>query len=143
MNNPFMQEAILEAKKAATQGETPVGAVLVKDGTIICRAHNKTENEGNILSHAELLVLTDGLKALGVKRLSGCSLYVTLEPCPMCAGAILLAHPDKVYFGAYDPSAGGCGGKYDLLRGKNIEVYGGIMETACASLLKDFFKSLR
>lgn len=143
MTNPFMEEAIKEAQKAAELGEVPVGAVLVKDEKILCRAHNLTEQKQDILSHAEMLVIQEGLQKLGTKRLAGCSLYVTLEPCPMCTGAILLARPDKVYFGAYDPEAGACGGKTDLLRGTSIEVYGGIMEATCANILKTFFQKLR
>ena len=143
MNNPFMQEAIKEAQKAATMGEVPVGAVLVKDEKILCRGHNLTESNQNILAHAELLVIKEALKKTGSKRLTGCTLYVTLEPCPMCAGAILLTRPDRVYFGAYDSEAGACGGKHDVLRNSSIEVYGGIMETPCRELLKGFFQNLR
>lgn len=143
MMNPFMEEAIKEAQKAAAMGEVPVGAVLVKDEKILCRAHNQTECGQDILAHAEMLVMKEALKKLGTKRLTGCSLYITLEPCPMCTGAILLARPDRVYFGAYDPDAGACGGKTDLLCGTNIEVYGGIMEAPCAEILKTFFQSLR
>ncbi|MBE7036262.1 MAG: nucleoside deaminase [Ruminococcaceae bacterium] len=143
MTNPFMEEAIKEAQKAAEMGEVPVGAVLVKNEKILCRAHNVTEREQDILAHAEMLVMKEALQKLGTKRLTGCSLYVTLEPCPMCTGAILLARPDRVYFGAYDPEAGACGGKNDLLRGTSIDVYGGMMEAPCAELLKTFFQSLR
>lgn len=143
MKNQWMERALCQAKKAAEAGEVPVGAVLVKDGTVIAENHNRTEESGNILTHAECLVLQEAIEKLGVKRLSGCSLYVTLEPCPMCAGAILLARPDRVYFGAYDGAAGACGGKLDLLAGTGIEVYGGIMETPCAEILKEFFKERR
>ena len=143
MNNQFMQEAILEAEKAAKQGEIPVGAVLVKDGQIVARGHNLTIEKDNVLAHAECLVIENGLKKLSARRLTGCSLYVTLEPCSMCAGAILLTRPDRVYFGAYDAEAGACGGKHDVLLGSGIEVYGGIMENECSNLLKTFFKDLR
>ncbi|MBR5236271.1 MAG: nucleoside deaminase [Clostridia bacterium] len=143
MTNPFMQAALSEAKKAAQKGEVPVGAVLVKNQEIIARAHNLTESGSGILAHAEMLVLSEGLRLLGSRRLSGCSLYVTLEPCPMCTGAILLSRPQQVFFGAYDTVMGACGGKTDLLRGQAIEVYGGIMETECANLLKTFFSDLR
>ncbi|MBE7021710.1 MAG: nucleoside deaminase [Ruminococcaceae bacterium] len=141
--NPYMQEALIEAKKAAALGEVPVGAVLVKEQRILLRAHNLTEKQNDPLAHAELLVLQRALTTIGTRRLTGCSLYVTLEPCPMCAGAILLARPDRVYFGAYDPVAGACGGKTDLLSRSPVEVYGGIMEGACSTLLTDFFQSLR
>ncbi len=143
MTNPFMSAALEEAKKAAQKGEVPVGAVLVKNQEIIVRAHNLTESGSGILAHAEMLVLAEGLRLLGSRRLDGCSLYVTLEPCPMCTGAILLSRPDQVYFGAYDPAMGACGGKTDLLRGQSIQVYGGIMEAQCSCLLKTFFSNLR
>lgn len=141
--NPFMQEALIEAKKAAALGEVPVGAVLVKDKKIIFRAHNLTEKLENPLAHAEFLVMQQALSHPEYRRLTGCSLYVTLEPCPMCTGAILLARPDRVYFGAYDLAAGACGGKLDLLSASPVEVYGGIMEQECRDLLTDFFKNLR
>ncbi len=141
--NPFMQEALFEAKKAADCGEVPVGAVLVKDKKILVRAHNLTEKYNNPLHHAEFLVIQKALTDFGLRRLTGCSLYVTLEPCTMCAGAILLARPDRVYFGAYDPTAGACGGKHDVLVDSPIDVYGGIMEQECRLLLSDFFHELR
>ncbi len=143
MNNQFMQEALYEAKKAAEAGEIPVGAVIVQNGEVIARGHNLTVEKDNILAHAEFLVIEDALHKLSKRRLSGCSLYVTLEPCAMCAGAILLARPDRVYFGAYDAAAGACGGKHDVLSGSGIEVYGGIMEEACSHILQCFFKDLR
>lgn len=143
MDNQFMQEALAEAQKAAKKGEIPVGAILVKDGQIVARGHNLTIEKDDVLAHAECIVIEEGLKALSSRRLSGCSLYVTLEPCPMCAGAILLTRPDRVYFGAYDAAAGACGGKHDVLTGSGIEVYGGIMEMACSEVLKTFFKELR
>ncbi len=143
MENPFMIEAIAEAKKAAKEGEVPVGAVLVSGGEIIARAHNLTISKENILLHAEMLAMEEGIRKLGKRRLSDCSLYVTLEPCTMCAGAMLLAKPGRLYFGAYDQEAGACGGKTDALSGSGIEVYGGMMENECAALLKDFFRSLR
>ncbi len=143
MNNKFMQEAIAEACKAAEKGEIPVGAVLVKKGQIVARGHNLTIEKDNVLAHAECLVIEQGLKTLSCRRLAGCSLYVTLEPCAMCAGAILLTRPDRVYFGAYDAVAGACGGKHDVLSGCGVEVYGGIMEAECSALLKTFFKDLR
>ncbi len=143
MENKFMQEALFQAKVAAEKGEVPVGAVLVLNGEIIARGHNLTMEQDNMLAHAEMLVMEEGLKKLGTRRLSGCSLYVTLEPCPMCAGGILLLRPERVYFGAYDAEAGACGGKHDVLKNSGIDVYGGIMEQACTGLLKDFFSGLR
>lgn len=143
MDNQFMKEALYEAEKAAKQGEIPVGAVLVKEGQVIARGHNLTIEKDSVLAHAEYLVIENGLKKLSARRLTGCSLYVTLEPCSMCAGTILLTRPDRVYFGAYDAVAGACGGKHDVLTGSGIEVYGGIMEAACSDVLKAFFKDLR
>ena len=142
MVNQFMLAALAEAKVAAQKGEVPVGAVLVKNGEIIARGHNLTVEQKNILAHAEMIVLDEGLKQAG-HRLRDCHLYVTLEPCSMCAGAILLARPERVYFGAYDGEAGACGGKHDVLCGSGIEVYGGMMEQECSKLLKDFFSDLR
>ncbi|MBQ2695851.1 MAG: nucleoside deaminase [Clostridia bacterium] len=143
MDNTFMKMALSEAEKAAVAGEIPVGAVLVKDGQVIARGHNLTMEKDTMLAHAELLVIEEALQTLSVRRLTGCSLYVTLEPCPMCAGAILLSRPDRVYFGAYDANAGACGGKHDVLCSSGIEVYGGIMEAECSSLLQRFFAKLR
>lgn len=143
MINPFMQEALIEAEMAAAMGEIPVGAVLVKNGEIIERGHNLTISQENVLAHAESLVIHKALRDLKTRRLTGCSLYVTLEPCPMCAGIILLARPDRVYFGAYDPEAGACGGKFDVLAGSPVEIYGGIMEQQCSEILSDFFRTIR
>ncbi|MBR6729366.1 MAG: nucleoside deaminase [Clostridia bacterium] len=138
-----MKEALAEAQKAVEMGEVPVGAVLVKDKKIICRAHNLTETKKNPLAHAELLLIEKAFRVLDTHRLTGCSLYVTLEPCPMCAGAIRLARPDRVYFGAYDTIVGACGGKIDVLSDTPIEVYGGIMEQETGAILSDFFKNVR
>ena len=143
MENPFMTEAIAEAKKGAALGEVPVGAVLVCGGEIIARAHNQTMEKEHILLHAEMLVMEEAIGRLGKHRLSDCSLYVTLEPCTMCAGAMLLVRPKRLYFGAYDPEAGACGGKIDVLSHSGIEVYGGLMERPCAALLSEFFSRLR
>ena len=143
MDNKFMQEALFQAKLAAQKGEVPVGAVLVKDGMVIARGHNLTMERENMLAHAEMLVMEEGRKKLGKRRLDDCSLYVTLEPCPMCAGGVLLLRPERVYFGAYDTEAGACGGKHDVLKNSGIEVYGGIMEQACTEILKEFFSGLR
>ncbi len=143
MKNQFMEEALKEAKLAASMGEVPVGALLVRDGEIIARSHNLTMEKSNMLRHAEILALEEGLARLGTRRLSDCDLYVSLEPCPMCAGAILLTAPRRLYFGAYDGEMGACGGKHDVLSGSGIEVYGGIMEDACKALLRDFFVKIR
>ena len=145
--NRFMQEAIAEAKKAAKVGEVPVGAVVVKDGKIISRAHNLTEKNQNPTHHAEMLAISEALDCLDSKNLLGCELYVTLEPCAMCIGACALSKISKVYFGAYDTKSGACGGKCDVLRegcyDYKTEIFGGIEETECKKILTDFFAGIR
>lgn len=145
--NKFMQKALSEAKKAFLEGEVPVGAVVVKDGEIIARAHNLTEQNQNPTHHAEMLAIESALKNLGTKNLKGCELYVTLEPCAMCIGACALCKIDKVYFGAYDTKSGACGGKCDVLRegcyDYKTEIFGGIDETDCKKILADFFVQIR
>ncbi len=145
--NKFMQEAIIEAKKAAMEPEVPVGAVVVKDGKLVARAHNLTEKNQNPTHHAEMLAINEALNVLGTKNLLGCELYVTLEPCAMCIGACALCKIDKVYFGAYDTKSGACGGKCDVLRegcyDYKTEIFGGIEETECKKILTDFFEGIR
>ena len=146
-NSPMMR-ALDEARAAGTAGEVPVGAVLVDDsGRIIAAAGNRVERDGDPTAHAEMLVLREGAQQLGAKRLAGCDLYVTLEPCPMCAAAIGFARIRRLYFGAYDPKGGG------VEHGPRIfdqptchhhpEIYGGIAEAAAATLLREFFKARR
>lgn len=145
--NKFMYEAIAEAKRAAKESEVPVGAIVVKDGIIVARAHNLTEKNQNPTHHAEMLAINIALENLGTKNLSGCELYVTLEPCAMCIGACALCKIDKVYFGAYDTKSGACGGKCDVLRegcfDYKTEIFGGIEETECKKILTDFFETIR
>lgn len=142
-----MKEALKQAKKAASIGEAPIGAVIVCGGEIIARGYNKRETKKNALLHAEIIAVDKACKKLGGWRLPGCDLYVTLEPCPMCAGAIINARIENVYFGAYDAKAGCAGSKMDLfeagLFNHDINVTGGIMEKECAALLTDFFRKLR
>ena len=147
MQNPFMAEAILEAEQALASGEIPVGAVIVQNGRIIARGHNLRETQQNALLHAEVVAIDNACKALGSWRLSDCDLYVTLEPCAMCCGAIAHAKLRRVYFGAYDPKGGFAvsnGGLFDhpALMHKP-EYYCGIMEEQCSTLLQDFFRKLR
>ena len=147
MEEKFMREAIKQAKKAAAIGEAPIGAVIVRDGKIIARGYNKRETKKNALLHAEIIAINKACKALGGWRLPGCDMYVTLEPCPMCAGAIINARIENVYFGAYDKKAG-CGGSVTNLFesgmfNHDVNVTGGIEEEECASLLSSFFKELR
>ena len=145
--NKFMKEAIEEAKKAFSEGEVPVGAVVAKNGRIISRAHNLSEQMNNPTHHAEMLAINRALGSLGAKNLIGCELYVTLEPCAMCIGACALCKIDKVYFGAYDTKSGACGGKCDVLRegcyDYKTEIFGGIEETECKKILTDFFAQVR
>ena len=147
MEEKFMREAIKQAKKAAKLGETPIGAVIVRNGEIISRGYNKREIKKNALLHAECIAIDRACRKLGGWRLPGCELYVTLEPCPMCAGAILNSRIERVYFGAYDKKSGCAGSVVNLfnmnLCNYSLESYGGIMENECAELLKDFFRKLR
>lgn len=142
-----MREAIRQAKKAELLDETPIGAVIVYDGKIIARAYNKRELKKNSLCHAELEAINKACRKRGGWRLFGCDLYVTLEPCPMCAGAIIQSRIDNVYFGAYDKKAGCAGSKTNLfeegLFNHNVNVVGGVLEAECSRMLTDFFKSLR
>lgn len=147
--NHYMISAIEEAKKAATLGEVPIGAIIVdsESGKIIASAHNLTENNNDPTAHAEIIAIQAACKTLGAPRIPDCDIYVTLEPCSMCATAISFARIRRVYFGAYDPKGGGVdhGAKiYDQTTcNHKPEVYGGICETECGELLKNFFKDKR
>lgn len=142
----YMSEALAEARTAFEKDEVPVGAVIVRDGEIIARAHNLRETGKNALMHAETMAIDAACKALGGWRLPRCTLYVTLEPCPMCAGAIVNSRIDRVVFGAYDRRAGAFGSILDLnlypLNHKP-EIVGGVMEEECRTMLQDFFKRKR
>ena len=138
----------MEAQKAAELSEIPVGAVIVKNGQIIAAAGNRRETWRDPTAHAEMIVLREAARALSTRRLSGCALYVTLEPCPMCAGAIALARPDAVFFGADDPKSGCCGSVYRLTEDPALHLgavpaYGGILAEECAALISDFFQRRR
>lgn len=142
----LMYAAIEEANSAAAEGEVPVGAVIACKGEILCRFHNKTEAKGNPLYHAEIIAINDALARLDAKYLTECTLYVTLEPCPMCAGASINAGINRVVFGAYDYKFGAFGGCEDLSRVKGIrcpQIQGGFLERECSQLLSDFFKKIR
>lgn len=142
-----MKEAVRQAKKAAAIGETPIGAVIVRDGEIIARGYNKRETKKNALLHAEIIAIDKACRKLGGWRLPRCDMYVTLEPCSMCAGAIINSRIENVYFGAYDKKSGCAGSAADLFQkglfNHNVNITGGIMEKECAALLSDFFKKLR
>ncbi len=146
MDKKFMQLAISEAKKAATENEVPVGAVIVKDGVVLAAAHNMREQKQNAISHAEIEAINLACKNLGSWRLDGCEMYVTLEPCPMCTGAIINARIKTVIFGAFDKNAGCMDSVINLCDyplGHKVEVYAGICEDECQKLLQDFFENLR
>ena len=142
----YMAQALSLAAEAAAEGEVPVGAVIVRNGEMIASGRNRRETGKNALYHAELEAIDAACKKLGGWRLPGCTLYVTLEPCPMCAGAIINARIDRVVFGASDPKAGSVGSVTDLFTfpyNWKPEVRAGCMEDECAALLKEFFKKLR
>ena len=142
-----MRAALGEAAQALALGEVPVGAVVVRDGEIVASAHNERETGGDPTAHAEVLAIRRAARALGRRRLSDCTLYVTLEPCPMCAGAIAMARLGKVVFGAYDERAGCCGSLYALTEdaafGAVIPSSGGLLEEECRALLDRFFAAKR
>jgi tRNA(adenine34) deaminase len=143
----YMAEAIAEARRAAAEGEVPVGALVVADGAIAAAAHNRPIALNDPTAHAEMLALRQAGAALGAYRLAGAALFVTLEPCVMCVGAMVHARIGELYFGARDEKAGALGSVYDIGRdgrlNHRIEVYGGLMEPECAALLRDFFRSRR
>lgn len=142
----YMKEALKEARKAYANGEVPVGAVIVKDGEIIAWGYNRKEEKEQAISHAEIEAITKASEKLGSWRLLGCEMYVTLEPCAMCAGAIINARIDKVYFGAYDQKAGALGSKINLAMCGLLhepKVSGGHFEIECKELLEKFFKEKR
>jgi len=146
MKEVFMREALALAQEAAADGEVPIGCVVVKDGVIVGRGRNRRELGKNALYHAEIMAIDEACKTLGGWRLFGCELYVTLEPCPMCAGAIINSRIDKVYFGASDPKAGSCGSLVNLFElpyNHKPQVESGVLGEECAAVLKDFFKKLR
>ena len=139
----FMQQAINIAK--AVKGEIAVGAVIVKDNKVIASAGNRKEKDNDVTSHAEILVIREAAKKLDRWRLEDCDLYVTLEPCPMCAWAIINSRIKNVYFGSYDTNYGALGSKLDLrqIANSKLKVYGGIMEKECDKILEECFKDLR
>ena len=143
MHEAWMREALRMAKEAQLAGEVPVGAVVVCKEKIIACARNERETSGDPTAHAEVLALRRAAEALGTRRLEGCTLYVTLEPCPMCAGAIVMAGIDAVFFGAYDPRCGCAGSLYDLPEdasfGRVIPCSGGLLEAECRLALNAFF----
>ena len=149
MNHPdplYMQQALTLAREAATHGDIPVGCVIVRDGSVIGRGHNRRELLSDATAHAELEAIREASRALGTWRLTGCTLYVTLEPCPMCAGAILNARISTIRYGAKEPLSGCCGSILNLFEegfGHRPRIYGGLLEEECAALLREFFHKKR
>ncbi len=143
----FMREAIAEGRTAAEHGEVPVGAVLVLEGRIVARAHNLRETTDDPLAHAEILALREAARVQGGWRLEGATLYVTLEPCPMCAGALVQARVSRLVYGVRDFKSGAAGTLFDIVRDERLnhrlEVTDGIMEEKCRALLRDFFEQRR
>lgn len=143
----FMREALRQAKKASDAGEVPVGAVVTRQGRIIARAHNQVELLKDATAHAEMLALTQAEAAVGDWRLTDCNLYVTKEPCAMCAGAIVHTRIRRVIFGCADPGAGAAGSVLNLLQmpafNHRCEIASGVLRDECASLLQDFFRQRR
>ena len=147
MQEEFMQEALKEAKKAYKKLEIPVGVVIVKDGQIIARAHNMKEEKKDTTKHAEIIAIQRASKKLNSWRLNDCEMYVTLEPCPMCAGALIQSRIKKVYIGAKDEKTGACGSVLNLLEdykfNHQVEIENDVLSKECEEILKKFFKELR
>ncbi len=142
-----MLEALKEAQKAKLKGEVPIGAVIVRDGEIIGRGHNLTETTHDPTAHAEMQAIREAASVLGGWRLTGCRMFVTAEPCAMCAGAMIWARIEKVYIGTMDPKAGACGSVFNILQedklNHRVEIETGLMQEDCSRILKEFFKDLR
>ena len=147
MEEKFMYLAIKEAKKAELKDEVPIGAVIVKDGKVIARAHNLMEKTQLATAHAEILAINKACKKLNSWRLDGAEMYVTIEPCSMCAGAIVNARIKKVYFGAYESKSGGAVSKFNILLDSGLnhktEFLGGVKEEICSNIIKSYFKGKR
>ena len=143
----WMTQALAEARRAAELGEVPIGAVVVLGGEVVGRGHNRREIDGDPLAHAELLALREAALRVRGWRLVGCSMYVTLEPCPMCAGALVASRVDRLVYGAADPKAGFCGSLGNLVQdprlNHRLEVSSGVLAEESAALLRGFFASLR
>ena len=142
-----MTQALREAGAAFEEEEVPVGAVVVHEGGIIARAHNQREQLHDPTAHAEMIAITQASEALQAWRLSGCTMYVTMEPCAMCAGALVLARIDCLVFGCFDPKAGACGSVFDIVRepalNHRMEVVSGVLEDDCAAIVREFFQARR
>jgi len=143
----WMRLALDEARRAPEHGDVPIGAVVVRDGELLARAHNRREIDGDATAHAELLAIREASRVIGHWRLEGVTLYCTLEPCAMCAGAMVLARLPRLVYGAHDPKAGAAGSVLDLLGhpqlNHRVAVRGGVLAEECAALIVDFFAQLR
>ena len=146
-NIRFMKEAIKEAKKAELIDEVPIGCVVVKDGKILSRGHNVRETKNNPIGHAEIIAITKASKKLNSWRLDGCDIYITLEPCIMCSGAIIQSRIKTIYYGASDPKGGALGSSINVLEANNInhhpEVVPGVLQKECSEMLTNYFKNKR
>lgn len=142
-----MKEALKEAEKAAAMGEVPVGAVIVKDGEIIAKGHNRTETDRDPTAHAEMIAIREAAKALGGWRLSGCEMYVTMEPCSMCAGAVVWSRISRLVIGTMDPKGGACGSVFNIVQepklNHRVDMETGCLQEECAALIRKFFRDLR
>ena len=147
IHEKYMKDAIRQAKKAAALGEVPIGCVIVHDGQVIGRGYNRRNTDKSTLAHAEITAIKRASKKLGDWRLEDCTLYVTLEPCQMCAGAIVQARIPEVMIGCMNPKAGCAGSIYNLLQepafNHQVSLFKGVLEEECSQMLKDFFRSLR
>ena len=147
LNDKFMKEALKEAKKAASANEVPIGCVIVRDGKVIAKNHNRRNKDKSVLSHAEILCIAEACKKVRDWRLEDCTMYITLEPCQMCAGAIVQARVPKVVIGSMNPKAGCAGSVINLLQmaefNHQTEIVTGVMEEECSSMLSNFFTELR
>ncbi|MDX2200590.1 MAG: tRNA adenosine(34) deaminase TadA [Phycisphaerae bacterium] len=147
IDRQFMEDALAEARRALDTEDVPVGAVIVREGRIIARGRNQREQLQDPTAHAEMIAITAAASAVGHWRLENCTLYVTLEPCAMCAGAIVLARIPRLVFGAYDEKAGACGSLFEISRDPRLnhraDTVGGVLAGPCAQLLRDFFRARR
>lgn len=146
MHEEYMRKALELAREAAAAGEVPVGCVIVRDGRIVGRGRNRREEKQQTVSHAEMEAISQANETLGSWRLENCTLYVTLEPCPMCAGAIINARIGRIVYGARDDAMGACGGVLDLFMEDfphHPAVLGGVLAEECSGVLSDFFRGLR
>lgn len=147
IDRQFMEDALAEARRALDTEDVPVGAVIVREGRIIARGRNQREQLQDPTAHAEMIAITAAAAAVGHWRLENCTLYVTLEPCAMCAGAIVLARIPRLVFGAYDEKAGACGSLFEISRDPRLnhraDTVGGVLAGPCAQLLRDFFRARR